>query len=69
MLRCVIGVEVIDVSKDRTASIFRDISYFAKNFRDFHRGICGDQCLLTTGVVSLGLCSPTFRNNAVEGTT
>jgi hypothetical protein len=36
MLRCVIGVEVIDVSKDRTAFIFRDTqllrSYFAVNF-------------------------------------
>ena len=36
MLRCVIGAEVIDVSKDRTAFIFRDTqllrSYFPENF-------------------------------------
>jgi hypothetical protein len=36
MLRCVIGVEVIDVSKARNAFIFRDTlllrSYFAANF-------------------------------------
>jgi len=36
MLRCVIGVEVTDVSKDRTAFVFRDTqvprSYFTANF-------------------------------------
>jgi hypothetical protein len=54
MLRCIIGIEMIDGSNDPTASIFRDTSYFAANFSGFHSGICGDQGLLTAGVVSLG---------------
>jgi hypothetical protein len=73
MLRCVIGVEVFDVSKYRTAFIFRDTqllrSYFAANFEVCTAVFLEDQGLLATGVMSLGKCFPTFRYNAVEGTT
>ena len=61
MLRCVIGVDVIDVSKDRTASIFRDTqllrSYFVRISRFAQRCFW----VSVSGILSLGKRCPTLR--------